>query len=303
MKKSSLKSVSAGDRVFDAVLYFFFFIFAILVVYPFWDTIMLSFANPLTAMRLNINLWNDEWSLSSYRYLLTRDGRVVTGYINTIIRTATVTFAMMVTTMLGAYPLSKRNLPGRTYITFFFLIPMFFSGGLIPSYLLMRNLHLINTRWALILPNIFGIFNMIIMRNYLMSLDSALEEAAFIEGANYAQIITRIIVPLSSPVIATIALWTAVGQWNSWFDALIYIQSNHLKVLQTLLRDMVADTVSNNTNEAASLAQFNKLNERKISGPTVSSAMIVLTIGPIVVMYPFLQKYFVKGIMIGSLKG
>jgi putative aldouronate transport system permease protein len=291
---------AAGTLAFDACLYAFLMLVAVAVVYPFWDTVLLSFGNPQTATRLTFHLWNDEWSTASYEYIF-RDNRVALAYWNTIFRSAVATLITLATTMLAAYPLSKRNLPGRTALTFFFLFTMFFGGGLIPTYMLVKNLHLMNSLWALILPGAFSAYNMVIMRNYLMSMDGALEEAAFIEGAGYGTILLQIVVPLATPLLATVALWTIVSNWNAWFDCLIYITDPTKKVLQLLLRDMVQNKLT--TADSASLASFNAINERKIAGPTVQAAMIVVTIGPIVAVYPFLQKYFVKGIMIGSLKG
>jgi putative aldouronate transport system permease protein len=298
IQRKRKKRIPIGERTFNIVLCGLFLLFSVAVIYPFWDTLLLSFSDPVKASRLEFHLWNTEWSVASYEYLI-EDGRILRAYLNTIIRTVATTVLMLVTTMLAAYPLSKRNLPGRTAITIFFLIVMFFSGGLIPSYMLIRNLGLMDKMLVLILPGSFSVYNMIIMRNYLMSLDSALEEAAFVEGAGYGTIMTRIIVPLSKPLLATVALWTAVANWNAWFDSLIYIQNPNLKVLQLLLREMVSDSQA----AAASFSSFSNIRDAVISGPTVEAAMIMLTIGPIVLAYPFAQKHFVKGIMIGSLKG
>lgn len=283
---------------FDLFNYFGFLVFSIIVLFPFWDTFLLSFSDPATATSLGFNIWIKSWSLSSYSFIL-KDGRIGVAYYNTLFRTIVTTGFSLTTTMLAAYPLSKRDLPGRNLLTIFFLITMFFSGGLIPSYMLIRNLGLMNTRWALILPGIFSAYNMIIMRNYLMSLDVALEEAAFIEGAGYGTILRKIIIPLSKPILATVALWTAVSNWNAWFDCMIYCTDKSLVVLQLLLRRMVQDSSA----DANSLAFFNATNEKQIASVTVKAATLILTIGPIVALYPFLQRYFVKGIMIGSLKG
>ena len=292
--------VKRGSKAFDVFNYVFLIGFSICVLYPFWDTIVKSFADSSASTSLGFSLWNEKWSLASYRYII-NDGRIFTAYINTIIRTLLATILQLATTMLAAYPLSKRDLPGRNAFTIYFLFTMFFSGGLIPSYLLIKSLNLMNTRWVLIIPGMFGVYNMIIMRNYLMSIDSALEEAAFIEGAGYGTILLKIVIPLSKPVLATIALWTAVSNWNAWFDAMIYCRDGNLMVLQQFLRTMVADTQS--AADANSLRAFNELSEQKIIAATVQCAAIILTIGPIILVYPFIQKHFVKGIMIGSLKG
>lgn len=298
MKPASKNSVHNGSQLVSAFIYTFFCLFALIVIYPFWDTLVLSFSDPSVATSLGAHFWNEHWSTSSYRYVF-EEGRLFVAYYNTIFRTVLSTVGSLVMTMLAAYPLSKRDLPHRNMITIFFLFTMYFGGGLIPSYLLMRSIGLINTRWVLILPGIFSVYNMIIMRNYLMSMDQALEESAFIEGAGYWTVLLRIIVPLSKPVLATVALWVAVANWNAWFDCMIYIRDKNLVVLQQLLRDMMGTLSSN----AQSMAYFNEYAETQISTPTVRAATILLTIGPIVAVYPFIQKYFVKGIMIGSLKG
>lgn len=292
------KKIKRGNPVADVMIYTFFVIFSLLVLYPFWDTIVLSFSDPTKASSLGAHLWNEHWSVSSYQYVF-EEGRLLLAYYNTIVRTVLTTVGALVMTMLAAYPLSKRDLPHRNLITIFFLFTMYFGGGTIPTYLLMRDLRLLNTRWVLILPGIFSVYNMIIMRNYLMGIDVALEESAFIEGAGYVTVLLKIILPLSKPVLATIALWVAVGNWNAWYDAMIYVRDKQLVVLQQLLRDMTEALSAN----AQSMAYFNEFADTKIATPTIRAATIVLTIGPIVIVYPFIQKYFVKGIMIGSLKG
>jgi len=223
------------------------------------------------------------------------------GYANTIFRAFTGTVLMLVMCYLGAYPLSKKNLPGRNVITVFFLITMFFGGGLIPTYLLIKKINLINSRLVYIIPGMFSAYNMVIMRNFIMSMDKELEEAALIDGANYFDVAFKIVAPLLKPVLATIALWSIVGHWNSWFDCLIYIKDENKYILQLIVRRMVVQ--SQGEQDFMSLEAFNRLSEIKIHSSNVKSAVILVTIGPIILVYPFLQKYFVKGIMIGSLKG
>jgi len=300
MNTKKLRRRNAGEIIFECFLYGFFLLFTVTMIYPFWDIIMLSFANPATANRLSFRLWNDTWNFSSYKYLFSNKG-IALAYFNTIVRTVLPTAGFLVLTMVAAYPLSKRDLPGRTFITVFFLITMFFSGGLIPSFLLIRNLGLVNTRWALIVPGLFGAYSMVLMRNYLQAQDPALEEAAFIDGAGFGTILWKIVVPLCKPLLVTLALWTAVGHWNDWFGAMIYVRPKELKVLQQLLREMMLEI----TADVTDIQRFNAQTAVKsqVSGPTVEAAMLLITIGPILAIYPFAQKYFVKGIMVGSLKG
>lgn len=284
--------------LFDILIYILFAVFSILVIYPFWDIFLTSFSNPITTTSLGLHLWIKEWQLDSYRFVLS-DIKVLYAYGNTIFRTTAGTSLAIIITLLCAYPLSKKNLPGRNFFTLYFLFVMFFGGGLIPTYLLIKNLGLIDNRMVLILPNLLNIYYMIIMRNYLMSMDKALEESAFIDGAGYITILFKIIVPLAKPVIATVVLWIAVGHWNSWFDALIYIRDEKKIVLQTLLRRMLQYASA----ESNALEEFNSEQNVKIVSNTVRAAIIMITIGPIILLYPSLQKYFIKGIMVGSLKG
>ena len=282
----------------DWIIYIFMALFSVAVIYPFWDIFLTSFSNPVSTTSLGMHLWINEWQLDSYIFVLS-DIKVLYAYGNTIFRTVVGTSLSVVVTLLCAYPLSKRQLPGRNIITLYFLFVMFFNGGLIPTYLLIKNLDLIDKRWVLILPNLMNVYYMIIMRNYLMSMDDALEESAFIDGAGYVTILFKIVMPLAKPVVATVVLWIAVWHWNSWFDAFIYIRDEKKIVLQTLLRRMLQYASA----ESNALEDFNAEQGARIVSNTVRAAITMITIGPIILLYPSLQKYFIKGIMVGSLKG
>ena len=220
-------------------------------------------------------------------------------YGNSIFRTVVGTFLGIAFTLAAAYPLSKKRLPGRNVMTITILVTMFFGGGLIPTYLLIRRLGMLDSRWVLIVPTMTAGFHVIIMRNFIMTIDEAYEEAAFMDGANYLQVLLRIIIPLSKPVIATVALWKGVYHWNAWFDAWIYIRSESKIVLQLLLRRLLQDIAQ--TMER--LKAFRVEEDQPLPTEAVKAAISLLTIGPIILVYPFLQRYFVKGIFIGSLKG
>jgi putative aldouronate transport system permease protein len=203
----------------------------------------------------------------------------------------------MLFTITTAYPLSKKHFPNRSFWTAIIVFTMFFGGGLIPSYLLVRSLGMYNTIWAMVLPGLISTYNMIIMRNFFMNIPAELEESAKIDGANEFSILFRIIVPVSGPIIATVALWTMVGHWNAWFDCMIYISTTANQVLQLILRRIVLE----GTTQLMELN--NSLDVGVINTDAVKSATIMVATIPILLVYPFLQKYFVKGIMIGSLKG
>lgn len=200
-------------------------------------------------------------------------------------------------TALTAYPLSKRNLPGISFIMVLFIFTMLFSGGLIPNYLLMRQLHLINNLWVLILPGMISVFNMLVIKSYYESLPEALEESARIDGAKTYTILFRIILPLSMPVIATIALFYAVGFWNDYFGPMIYINDTALKTLQLYLQDVVMDA------SAANAVNKSVDDLMNMSPEGIRAATVVASTVPILFVYPFLQKYFIKGVLIGSVKG
>lgn len=196
-----------------------------------------------------------------------------------------------------AYPLSKKHLPNRTFWTGIIVFTMFFSGGLVPGYLLVKNLGLIDSPWSMILPGLVPTFTMIIIRNFFMTLPEGIEDSARIDGANDAVILFRIVVPMSLSIIATAVLWTAVDHWNSWFDCLIYINTARKQVLQLMLRRLVIE----GTQQAVQLD--NQMNDLlQANTETIKAATIMVVTLPILILYPFLQKYFVKGIVVGSLK-
>ncbi|MGO4374043.1 carbohydrate ABC transporter permease, partial [Paenibacillus sp. MCAF20] len=195
-----------------------------------------------------------------------------------------------------AYPLSRKTLPHRSFYTMIILFTMFFSGGLIPSYLLIKELHLMDSRWVYIVPMLVPTFSMLVLRNFFMSIPQEVEESAKIDGANDIRVLLSIVLPLSKPVLATLALWTAVGHWNAWFDAVLYISDQSKQVLQFFLREIVVLNTDKETFGSTVVGNFKY--ETSIKAATVMFAVL-----PILVVYPFLQKYFVKGTMIGSLKG
>ncbi|MBP1993409.1 carbohydrate ABC transporter permease [Paenibacillus eucommiae] len=290
---------SMGSKCFDIFNYSFMALFCLTILLPFWDMFILSISDAKLSASLSMRLWPKTFDLSAY-YFAFSDNKIPLAYLVTIYRTICGTILSLVLTVIAAYPLSKKDLPLRNVMTTIFLIPMFFGGGLIPTYIIIRKLGLVDNLLVYILPGAVGIFTILIVRNTFMSMDKALEESAFMDGAGYLTILFRIYVPLSKPILATVALWSMVGHWNAWFDALIYIRSEDKMVLQSILQRMVAMT-SNFSEEAL---QFQMQNPGLfVTSQTFQAAVTIVTIGPIVMVYPFFQKYFVKGIMIGSLKG
>ncbi|MDU5144849.1 MAG: carbohydrate ABC transporter permease [Paenibacillus dendritiformis] len=202
--------------------------------------------------------------------------------------------------MMCAYPLSKKYLPHRNLFTAFIVFTMFFSGGLIPNYLLIKELGLLDSRWSLILPGLIAAFTMIIVRNYFMSLPEEVEESARIDGANDMRILFSIVLPMSMPIIATISLWYAVAHWNAWFDSLLYISDPNKAVLGNVLRKIVIEGSS----QFQQFDQgFNQNGQTAVTPDIIKAATIMVATVPIICVYPFVQKYFVKGVIVGSLKG
>ena len=288
----------AASRVFDACNYGMLAVAGFLFFYPFWSLLLASFSDSLEIQHVGLKFWNATWTIEPYRWVFEAQSvSIGKAYYNSVFRTVLGTGAILVVTFLTAYPLAKVRLPGRTPIMLYFVIILFFSGGLIPTYLLVRRLGLIDTRLVYILPEALSVWYVIIARNFLMAMDDEMEEAALVDGAGYLTILTRIVMPLAKPIVATIALWASVMHWNAWFDALIYIRDGEKRVLQLLLHKMM--------NLLRNFEEFEELNipmEITLPPASVQAVTVLVTIGPIILVYPFFQRYFVKGIMIGALK-
>ncbi|MFK7692299.1 carbohydrate ABC transporter permease [Paenibacillus sp. HJGM_3] len=265
------------------------------MVYPLLHILALSLSTANTVNLPGLHIIPKEFSWEGYRFILD-SSYIWSGYKNTIIRVVATTALGLLVTMGYAYPLAKKKLPGRTALTLFIVVTMFASGGLIPHYLNIKNLGLLNSYWALILPLLAKPFYIIIMRNFFMGIPEELEEAAEMDGANAIHILFRIIVPVSMPVIMTISLWTIVDQWNRWFDALIYITDPAKYVLQVVLRRIIFES-------SVEITGANLVERAVVSSEVVKNATIIVATLPILMVYPFIQKYFVKGVMMGSLKG
>jgi putative aldouronate transport system permease protein len=298
MVATALGRRSALGMAFDTCNYALLLVLSLSIIYPFWNLFLTSFSRVEEVTSLGMHLWIDRWTVSSWGFVL-QENDVLQAYLNTIHRVVFGTLTTLLVTFSAGYALAKRDLPGRGTITTLFIFTLWFGGGLIPTYLLIRSLGMINTRWVLIIPVALNVYYIVIARNFMMTIDQSLEDSAIIDGAGYWTILFRIVLPVSKPVLATIALWAAVSHWNAWFDALIYINDADKRVLQMLVRDMIQ------------LVTFDELLDyvedlpvkEHIPPQSVRAVTILITIGPIVMVYPFIQKYFVKGVMLGSLKG
>jgi putative aldouronate transport system permease protein len=283
-----------------AVIYLILIMLCASIVVAFWHLLNLSLSPSYIATKGGLLLYPKDLTFDNYARVI--DNRYIwMGYRNTIIRTVVGTVLQLFFTSMGAYVLSKRFFPHRTFWTLFIVFTMFFSGGLIPNYLLVKELGLLNTYASMILPGLISAYNMVIIRNYFQSLPEEIEESCLIDGAGRFRIFLQFVLPLSKPILATVALWLVVGHWNSWFDVLIYISDDTKFTLQIVLRRIILTGSKEilDTSAAASAAQ----NESVVSSEGLKAACIFVTTFPILCTYPFVQKFFVKGIMIGSLKG
>lgn len=286
------------DLVLDNVVPVVMILMSLSIIYPFWKMLVDSFSTPAAAIRMGLKLFPEEVTVQSYREVFSKNS-VAVAYLNTVIRAFSGTSLTLVICMLAAYGIAKTTLPFRKTITVVILFTMFFGGGLIPTYLWFKSLGLLNTRIVLILPNLASAFYIIIMRNFFQELPAEMEESAVLDGAGIFTLLARIIAPLSLPVIATVGLWSVVYHWNEWFDAMIYAGRRDLIVLQLLLRRIL---IENQAAEWLELASEESA-MTALTEDTVKAATMFVSIGPIIVAYPFIQRYFVKGIMVGSLKG
>ena len=284
-------------RVSDFVMMAIIIILCLTCILPFIHLAAKSISSDAAVVAKRVFLWPKGFTLAAYKSIFV-DGGLTYSMIYSVIVTLIFTVLGMVVCTCAAYPLSKRRLKGRMFFTFLLMFPMYFGAGLIPAYLLMKQLHLLDTMWVLILPLIYSPYNMLIMKTSLQtSIPDSLEESAFLDGASNFQILFRIVLPLSKPVLATLSLFYAVGRWNAYADNKYYIKTDSLKMAQYKLSQMVS---------SASEAQNSSLSEAAAvsSTPEVlqAAAIMIVTI-PIICIYPFLQKYFVKGVMIGAVKG
>lgn len=284
-------------RISDFVMMAVLVILCLTCIIPFIHLAAKSVSSDSAVVAKQVFLWPKGITFAAYKSIFI-DGGLTYSMLYSVFVTLIFTLLGMIVCTCAAYPLSKKRLKGRSFFTFLLMFPMYFGAGLIPAYLLMKDLHLIDNMWVLILPLIYSPYNMLIMKTSLQSsIPDSLEESAFLDGATNFQILTKIVLPLSKPVLATLSLFYAVGRWNSYADNKYYIKTDSLKMAQYKLSQMVS---------SASEAQTISLSEAAAvtSTPEVlqAAAIMVVTI-PIICIYPFLQKYFVKGVMIGAVKG
>ncbi|GGA44330.1 carbohydrate ABC transporter permease [Paenibacillus physcomitrellae] len=299
MAKEAVAAKGPSDeRWFDVIVYLIAAVIIMLVLYPLLFVVSASFSDPARVLSGEVWLLPKGANLEAYNNILHND-QIWIGYRNSILYTVVGTLINITMTLLAAYPLSRPDLPGRKGLMLIITLTMFFSGGLIPSYLLVKSLGMVDTMWALIIPGAISTYNLIVMRTYFQSsIPWELQEAAHIDGCSNWRLLISIILPLSKPILAVMVLFYAVGHWNAFFNALIYIRSEQLYPLQLILREILM------ISQSAGVDGGNVGMEEKILlSESIKYAVIIVSSLPVLVMYPFVQRHFVKGVMIGSIKG
>ena len=282
-------------KIFDIVLYIVMTILGFITLIPVLKVVAEALSDPRYVVLGDVGIFPKGFTLDTVGYVLKKP-EFLNSFKVTVIITIGGTLLAMVLTVLAAYPLSKPDLRGRKFFLYIFVFIMLFHAGMVPKYLLFRSLNLINTIWALIFSSAFSVFNLFVVKNYYEGLPESIEEAAKIDGASNTKILLRVILPMSSPVLATVTLFYGVGYWNSYFSGIMYITDPKLKSLQQYLYDLIKAT------SATDLSAVDAEALATLSGDAVRSATILVSTVPILILYPYLQKYFVKGITIGSVK-
>lgn len=270
----------------------------LITIIPLVYVVIASFMDPATLINKGLSFNPKDWTVQGYQRVFADDS-IIRGFLNSLFYSFSFSLLTVFITMLTAYPLSKPDLAGKGIIMSFFVITMFVGGGLIPTYLLVKNLGMLDTVWALIVPGAINVWNIILARTYFSALPKELSEAATIDGANDLQILFKVMLPLAKPIMFVLFLYAFVGQWNSYFDAMIYIKDPDLQPLQLVLRNILIQNQPSQDMVGANTAMA----EMKQIAELIKYATIVISSLPLIVMYPFFQKYFDKGVLVGSVKG
>jgi putative aldouronate transport system permease protein len=297
-QKSTRIRESLGDRFFMFCAYVFLFVILVIVLYPLIYVVSSSFSSPLAVSSGKVWLWPVDFSLRGYQVAFSNP-QIITGYANSLYYTIFGTLISVALTVLVAYPLSRRTLFGRSGIMIFIVFTMIFYGGLIPTYLVVKNLGMLNTRWALLIPQALAAWQVIIARTFFqVNIPEELAEAAELDGCSDLRFLWSVVLPLSKPILAVLVLMYAVGQWNAYFDALLYLKSADLYPLQLVLRSiLILNTFTSGSMEASVMI------ERQQLADLLKYSLIVVGSLPVLLIYPFAQRYFVRGMLIGSVKG
>jgi putative aldouronate transport system permease protein len=297
-KKSEFSKLPSGDKALLIVAYAILGLFLLAIILPIIYIILASFIDPVTLQNSGLTFDFSKWTLTAYERVL-GNSQIWVGFKNALIYSVLFTIISVVVTLLAAYPMSRADFKGRGFFNTLFVITMFFGGGLIPTYLLISNLGMLDTIWAILIPGAFSVWNMIIARTYYMGIPRDLQEAAEIDGATEMVYFFQILLPVCTPIIATIAMWQFVGMWNSYFDAMIYLNSASKQPLQLVLRAILIQSQP----EPGMVSDMQSTAARAQLAELLKYATIIISSLPLMIMYPFFQKYFDNGIMAGAVKG
>lgn len=301
MKNKNAIRRTPAEIVFTIINTIFMVFVMATILYPFLNVAAIAFNDGVDAMRGGIHIWPRKFSLIAIKTVF-EHSNIMIGMFNSIARTLITTPLALISTAGLAFILARKDLIGRRVVMFFFVFTMYFGGGMVPTYLLIRDLGLLDTFLVYIMPNLLGVYNMMLIRAYFEELPASVAESARIDGANEMVIFSRLMLPMAKPVLATVALFTAVGQWNGWYDTYIYTSNENLITLQGILIGILKEAQANMYNNDRTSAEMIE-QALTVTPESIKNATILITTLPIIMIYPFLQKYFVKGVMLGAVKG
>ncbi|MFD0617141.1 MULTISPECIES: carbohydrate ABC transporter permease [Paenibacillus] len=297
-----MNRLGISDRIMYIFIYAFLIILTFVTFYPFWNALVISLNKGMDTAMGGVTFWPRSFSLENYEVVF-KDKRLLNGFGVSVLRTIIGTVLSILMTSIFAFGLSKKELMGRKFYMILCIITMYFSGGLIPTFLLIRSLGMMNSFWVFIIPGLISVWNMIIFRTFFNGLPAGLEESAKIDGCGNWGTFFRIVLPLSGPVIATLSLFTAIYHWNDWFTPSIYITNENLLPIQTMLKQILNSNIMSeqmSNLDAAAQSQMSKM--QSVTSKSLSMATMMVATLPIIMVYPFVQKFFVKGVLVGSLK-
>ncbi|MBQ9951876.1 MAG: carbohydrate ABC transporter permease [Clostridia bacterium] len=302
MNNGTKVKMSTGDKVVSVITYTIVIALCLLILLPCLNVLALSFNDGQDAARGGVFLWPRVWTLDNYKEVF-QDGSIVNAYKITIARTAVGTLLSLATTSFAAYALNQTELPGRKFFIMAITFTMLFGGGTIPTYIQYNELGMLDTFWVLVIPGMIGVTHLMMVRSFFNGLPYGLQEAANLDGCGYFGVFFRIMLPLSKPILAVIGLYSAVGHWNDWYAGSFYMTSNKLWPVQTVLQQMLARAMDSTQDVKNNVAAAIAANQRAVTTDSLKMAAVVITTAPILCAYPFVQKYFAKGTLVGAIKG
>jgi len=297
MHRENMKNKSLSDKVLIVTCYSFLILLGITIIIPVMNLIAVSLSTQSSVVSGQVYIFPKGFHIEAYKYIMQSKQFYSSLYVSLFV-TGAGSILAVICSILVAYPLSKRKLPGRKWLLLLFVFTMMFSGGIIPSYLLIQNLNLINSVWSLILPQMINVYNLLIIKNYFEAMNESIEESAKIDGAGQLRVLFSIVLPMAKPVIATVFMFFVVGYWNNYFDAKMYITKRNLMLIQQYLQTVIFEA-KDPTGDFA----LNASSTLQMAPQTIINATVVYAMVPMVILYPLLQKFFEKGTMIGSVKG